>query len=162
MAAVALAITAGLAWAADPPRLPPAAPAPSDPQTAEIQRQVAAADAGAGRAIGSKSYADLDRYWTPEFVVNGPGNRVLTRAEVIAAIREGKLDYRGYHNVVELISASGDNVIEMGHEDYVPVTGPEAGKRVYRRYTQFYVRRRGTLLLLARQATIYDPTVIHY
>ena len=87
---------------------------------------------------------------------------MLTRAQVIAAIREGKLDYRDYHTVVEAIASADDNVIEMGHEDYVPVTGPEAGKRIYRRYTQFYVRRGGALLLLARQATIYDPSLVHY
>ena len=160
--AVALNMAGAVAHAGSPPTFPPAMAASSDPATLAIRRDVAAADAGAGHAIYTKTYADLDQYWAPEFIVNGPGNKVLTRAQVIAAIGDGKLEYRDYHIVVEAISAIGENVIEMGHEDYVPVRGPETGKTVYRRFTQVYVRRGGRLLLIARQATIYDPTLVHY
>ena len=154
--------TGGSALATSPPTFPPAAPAPSEPAAIRLYGEVTAADAGAGRAIYTKNYSALDRYWAPEFVVNGPGNKVLSRTEVIEAIASGKLDYHDYHVVVEKISEIGNNVIEMGHEDYIPSTGPEAGKRLYRRFTQFYVRRDGQLLLIARQATIYDPLVTHY
>jgi len=146
---------------ADTPVFPPAG-APSDPATIKLYQEVATADAGVGRAIFTKNYAALDQFWAPGFVVNGPGNKVLSRAQVIQAIASGKLEYRDYHVVVEAISEIGDNVVEMGHEDYVPVTGPETGKKLYRRFTQVLARHDGRLLFIARQATIYDPSAIHY
>ena len=160
--ALALSMTGAVARAVPSPTFPPAAPSPTDPNTIALYKEVAAANVGAGHAIYTKDYAGLDRFWAPEFIVNGPGNKVLTRAQVIAAIAAGKLEYRNFHNVVEAIVAIGDNVVEMGHEDYVPVTGPEMDKTIYRRYTNCWARRDGRLLAMARQATIYDPTLIHY
>ena len=157
-----MGLIAGSASAGTPAIFPPAAPTPTDPQTLQLYQEVAAADAGAGHAIYTKNYSALNQYWAPEFIVNGPGNRVLSRAQVIEAIASGKLEYHDYHNVVEKIAAIGDNVIEMGHEDYIPSSGPEVGKTIYRRYTQFLVRRAGRLVFIARQATIYDPSAIHY
>ena len=114
--ALALTMVGVVARAEPTPTFPPAAPSPTDPATLALYKDVAEANAGIGHAIYTKNYAGLDRFWAPEFIVDGPGNRVLTRAQVINAIAAGKLDYRDSHNVVEAIVAIGDNVVDMGRE----------------------------------------------
>ena len=144
------------------PTLPPAMQAPTDPHTLAVLKEVRADQGGFGPALHSRDYATIEKLWAPELLVNGPGNKVLTRAQILTAIREGKLDYRDTHTVVESFSTEGDTAIQMGHEDYVPLTGPEAGKTLYRRFTNVFLHRDGHWVLLARQATIYDPTAVHY
>ena len=144
------------------PTLPPAAAPPTDPHTIEVQKALRADMACFPIALRTRNFAELDKCWAPEMLVNSPANKVLTRAEVIVAMAAGKLDYRDTHIVVEQFSTIGDTAVEMGHEDYVPLTGPEAGKTLYRRFTNFYIHRDGRWMSLARQATIYDPTAIHY
>ena len=156
------ALVCGMAHAQTTPTFPPAAPPPSDAHTIEVQKAIEADMGCVGVALRTREFTAAEKCWAPEMVVNSPGNKVLTRAQVIAAMSQGKLDYKDTHRVVEHFSTVGETAIEMGREDYVPLTGPEAGKTLYRRYTNFYVHRDGKWLLLARQATIYDPTAVHY
>ena len=144
------------------PTFPPPEPPITDPHTLAVSHQIAADMAGFGPALHNRDFTYFEKVWAPELLVNSPGNKVLTRSQVIASLKEGKLDYRDTHTIAESFFTVGDNAVEMGHEDYVPLTGPEAGKTLYRRYTNFYLHRDGRWVLLARQATIYDPTVLHY
>lgn len=159
---LALALPVATLSAQTAPTVPPAAPLPTDPHTLEVQKALRADMACFPLALRTRNFAELDKCWAPEMLVNSPANKVLTRAEVIAAMAAGKLDYRDTHTVVERFSTTGDTAVEMGHEDYVPLTGPEAGKTLYRRFTNFYVHRDGRWMSLARQATIYDPLANHY
>ncbi len=159
---VVLMLSAASSGAQARPTLPAAAPPPTDPHTLEVQKAVRADMSCFPVALRTRNFAELDKCWSPEMLVNSPGNRVLTRAEVISAMAAGRLDYRDTHTVVERFSTVGEMAFEMGHEDYVPLTGPEAGKTLYRRFTNFYIHRDGRWMILARQATIYDPTAVHY
>lgn len=149
-------------WAQTAPVLPPPGAEPTDPHTLAVKKEIAAASAAFAVALRNRDYAAIEMLWAPELLVNSPGNTVLTRSEVLAAMKQNKLDYRDQHTIRESFFTVGDNAVEMGHEDYVPLTGPEAGKTLYRRFTNFYLYRDGRWVLLARQATIYDPTAVHY
>ena len=56
-----------------------------------------------------------------------------------------------------LLAVHGDVVVTMGHETVVPVSGPEAGKDVHRRYTDIWMKQDGEWKLVARQATVIAP-----
>ena len=158
----AAGVGAGVGYAQTAPGLPPAAAPPTDPHTLTVSQEIRALNIAVGKAIQMKDYAALEECWAPELLVNGPGNRVLTRAEVLEALKGGKLDYRDTQVVVEGFFTAGDTAVEMGHESYVPLFPPEAGKMLYRRWTNFYLHREGAWVMVARQATIYDPAVKHY
>ena len=68
--------------------------APADtPETEAIHKQIEANSRAAGHAIATNNFAILEKLWSPSFVVNSPGNRILTRELVFAAMREDKLKY---------------------------------------------------------------------
>ena len=144
------------------PLLPPPRETPTDPHTLAVRNEINADNAGFVSALRNRDTSYFERIWAPELLVNSPGNRILTRSEVITALMQGKLDYRDTHTIPESFFTTGDYAVSMGHEDYVPLSGPEAGKTLYRRFTNFYIHREGHWVMLARQATIYDPSAVHY
>ena len=131
-------------------------------QNSTDRQQVEQAERAGGRAAFTKDFATIEKYWSPQLLVNSPGNKILTRDQVFTAIREDKLKYSGYINEVEAFHIYGDTAIIMGHEMLTPDTGPEAGTRLYRRYTDIMQRSNGTWMLIARQATYTDQTKVHY
>jgi ketosteroid isomerase-like protein len=127
-------------------------------QTARAQQATEATirqlDQQEGQAVVHGDTATLKRLWAPEFVVNNPDNQIVTRPQILGFLRRGKIDYTTFERVIEKITLSGDVAVAMGHE----IVRPEkkttnAGKIVTRRYTDVWVRRGGTWLLTARQAT---------
>jgi ketosteroid isomerase-like protein len=125
----------------------------SHAQDDAVRKEVEVAERAGGHAAFTKDLAGLEKYWSPEMLVNSPGNRILTREQVFAAIREDKLKYSNYTNEVEAFHAYGDVAVVMGHETLVPDTGPEAGTKLYRRYTDVMQKTNGSWMLIARQAT---------
>lgn len=109
-----------------------------------------------------RDFATIEKFWSPQMLVNSPGNNILTRDDVITAIRQDKLSYSGYTNQVEAFQSYGDIAVLMGHETLVPNTGPEAGTKLYRRYTDIWQRSNGGWVQIARQATYTDDKQIHY
>ncbi len=134
-------------------------PAADDPS---VRQQIETAERAAGKAIAMRDFAAIEGYWSPAMLVNSPGNRILTREQVFAAIRADQLNYSGYFNEIEAFHAYGDVAVVMGHETLTPDTGPEAGKQLYRRYTDVWQRSNGTWLQIARQATYTDDKTVHY
>jgi ketosteroid isomerase-like protein len=129
----------------------------------DVCKEIEAAERAVGKAIATNDFAALDKFWSPQMLVNSPGNRVLDREQVFAAMRAGKLTYRKYETTVEIFRVFGDIAVEMGHEVIVPGFGPETGNTFLRRYTNVWQRSGGSWVQVARQATytsdsdIYDP-----
>jgi ketosteroid isomerase-like protein len=99
----------------------------------------------------------MTRIWSDHLIVNAPSNRVMTKEQVVDAVKAGRLDYRTFERQVEHITVSGDVVVTMGHETVVPINGPEAGKDVHRRFTNVWMKEGGEWKLIARQATVLAP-----
>ncbi len=137
-------------------------PSLSHAQENPVRQQVELAERTGGRAAAMKDFGTVEKYWSPQMLVNSPGNNVLTRDQVFAAIREDKLKYSSYSNQVEAFHAYGDIAVVMGHETLVPDTGPEAGTKLYRRYTDIWQRTNGSWMQIARQATYTDEKRRHY
>jgi len=135
---------------------------PAFAQEASVRQQVELAERTGGRAAATGDFATLEKYWSPQMLVNSPGNNILTRDQVYAAIREDKLRYSNYTNEVEAFHVYGDIAVVMGHETLVPDTGPEAGTKLYRRYTDVWQRTNGAWLQIVRQATYTDEKKVHY
>ena len=97
----------------------------------------------------------LLRLWAKDFVVNNPYGQIVTRSEVLTRIREGKIDYSTVERIIERITLTKNLAISMGREIVTPQKATEnAGKNVTRRYTNIWIKTKGTWQLTARQATI--------
>ncbi len=128
-------------------------PPPATPETDAIRAQIAANGAAVGHAIHAMDFAALDRLWSPALVVNSPGNNILTREQVFAAMREDKLTYSSSKLFPDAFFVTGDLAVQMGHEEIVMANGPMAGQPLKRRYTDVWQKTGDTWLMIARQAT---------
>jgi ketosteroid isomerase-like protein len=131
-------------------------------QDAPIRQQIEASEHAVAKAFATKDYAALEKLWSPQMIVNSPGNGVLTRDQVFAAIRIDQLNYAKYDNTVDGFQVFGDIAVLMGHEHLTPATGPEAGTILYRRFTDIWQRTNGSWLQIARQATYTEESKAHY
>jgi len=95
------------------------------------------------------------KLWAPEFIVNDPANVVINRQEVAALFKAGKIDYESFDRTIEKISIIENTAIVMGSEEINPVgVSDYAGKRLIRRFTNIWMKRKGNWKLVGRQATI--------
>lgn len=127
-------------------------PSPT-PEAAAIHSQIDAKSLAVGHAIQSVDIAALTKLWSPAFVVNSPGNKILTRDQVFTAMREEKLKYSSYRSYPEAFSVINDLAVSMGHEELVMANGPMAGKPLKRRYTDIWQKTGNDWQPIARQAT---------
>ena len=121
--------------------------------TERARAQIDADNRLVGRAIAMKDFSTLTKLWAPEMVVNSPGNTILTRAQVLGAMREEKLAYESVKTTTDEFLLSRDVAVEMGHEAIRMSNGPMAGKPLIRRFTDVWQRRQGGWVQIARQAT---------
>jgi ketosteroid isomerase-like protein len=116
--------------------------------------EIGAAYGRLGKAILSHDAEGVKAVWAEDFVVNSPNNTVLHRDEVIAAMQTDLLDYKDFRKHITYVGEKPDVVIVMGHDTMVPLKGPGMGKQVTRPFTDFWMKRAGNWMLIARQATI--------
>ena len=132
-------------------------------QDVEAKRKLAMAGQALGKALATHDQVALEKLWSPQMIVNGPSNTVLTRAEIFEGMKNGQLDYEtGYKTTVEKIEFIGNVAVTMGEDSYTPAFGPDKGKLLHRRSTNVWQYTDGNWMMIARQATIYDPAVKHY
>lgn len=125
--------------------------------TGSVRKQIEANEQAIGRAIHARDFSTLQKLWAPQMVVNSPGNKVSTRDEVIASMKDGTgLNYSSLKGTTESFYVFGDIAVEMGHEDFVMATGPAAGKPLQRRFTNVWQRQGDQWVQIARQATILN------
>ena len=129
----------------------------------EAKRKLAMTGQALGKALATHDQAALEKIWSPQMIVNGPNNAVLTRAEIFRAMKDGQIDYEaGYKSTMEKVEFFGDVAVTMGEDTYTPDFGPDKGKVLHRRSTNVWQYVDGNWMMIARQATIYDPAVKHY
>jgi len=132
-------------------------------QDVDVKRKLGMAGQALGKALAMHDQAALEKLWSPQMIVNGPNNAVLTRAEIFEGMKKGQLDYEAdYKTTIEKIEFFGNVAVTMGEDSYTPAFGPEKGKLLHRRSTNVWQYVDGNWMMIARQATIYDPAVKHY
>ncbi|MEG8038031.1 nuclear transport factor 2 family protein [Sphingomonas sp. LR60] len=94
-----------------------------------------------------------------KLTINAPTGRVLTREQFIAMMRSGQIGAENFERTVESVTVSGSVGVVMGNEVFTPTALSELGRRygvvpLKRRYTNIYVRDRGTWRWLARHANV--------
>jgi hypothetical protein len=132
-------------------------------QDVDMKRKLGIAGQALGKALATHDQAALEKVWSPQMIVNGPNNAVLTRDQIFEGMKNNQLDYEAdYKTTMEKIEFFGNIAVTMGEDSYTPAFGPEKGKLLHRRSTNVWQYTDGNWMMIARQATIYDPSVKHY
>ncbi len=149
LAALAVAAPAHAEWKAANPAVTEAVKNP----------RVAAALEAASRvdtAVTTGDKAAFLSIFTPETVVNSPGNVVSDRTFVESHYDKGLIAYEYLNRSIEYAAPRRDDeVVLMGEEAIKPRAGPLAGKAVRRRFTDVWRLVDGQWRLSLRQATIF-------
>ena len=125
----------------------------TSPDPAAARARIDEEDILVGRAIGTRDFAALDKYWSPLLVVNSPANQIESRSQVIDSMRHGGLNYTSLKGTTEFFTVTNGVAIKMMHEDVVMANGPMAGRHLVRRTTNILVPSGDDWVLIARQAT---------
>lgn len=118
-----------------------------------------AADAEQMRIIVEGDARAQQEFMHPNYIINGPSNRVLRKPVLVKMLAEGAMASDRFERVIEGIAIAGNVGIVMGSEVVHPVSTSELGKRhgdvtLNRRYTNVFLFEHGKWRFLARQATI--------
>ena len=105
-------------------------------------------------AVTSGDTATLFALWSTDYVVNNPNNMILTAAQIKKFVRGTGMDKTSFTRDIEKISFIKDVAVVMGSETVTPKDkNGNAGKPVYRRYTNIWIKNENGWKLSARQAT---------
>lgn len=116
--------------------------------------------------VAASDIAGLTGLAHPNLRINAPGNRVLTREQFLTNISTGEIAAEQFERMPEEIMISGDVAVVMGREVFTPAPASELGRTygavaLQRRYTNVYVREKGSWLWLARHANVVStPKVL--
>lgn len=106
-------------------------------------------------AIQKADTTTLLRLWSKDFVVNNPYGQIVTLPQILAFIREGKIDYTTFERIIERVTIIDNVAIAMGKEIVTPEKATEyADKKVTRQYTDVWMKIKEGWREVARQATI--------
>ena len=127
------------------------ASAQTEKEKKSIEEEVKKLDAEHAQAVLSGDLKTMDKYWTEDFIVNNPFNEI-DRAD---RVRNGTVTYSSFKRDVEAVTIHGNTVITMGKETVIPKgSSPQAGKTIYRRYTNIWMKIEGRWRLVARHASV--------
>jgi ketosteroid isomerase-like protein len=105
-------------------------------------------------AVTNGDTAALFALWSADYVVNNPNNMILTAAQIKKFVRGTGMDKTSFTRNIEKISFIKDVAVVMGSETLTPKDkNGNAGKPVYRRYTNIWIKNDNGWMLSARQAT---------
>ena len=99
--------------------------------------------------------AEMKKNWAVDFIVNNPFNVVQDGAT--GPIQSGTLTYSKFERNIEKVLLHDSVIIVMGNELVVPKTAPkgtshDTNQPVKRRFTNVWMRKEGTWLMIARHA----------
>lgn len=134
---------------------PPVGGAAEDISEASLR----AADAEQMRIIVQGDAAAQQAFMHPNYMINGPSNRVLHKDVLIDMLAHGKMGSDFFERVIEDLAITGNVGIVMGREVVHPTPTSELGMRhgdtvLNRRFTNVFLFENGKWRFLARQATI--------
>ena len=135
----------------------PSASQPSERKSAEAA--LAALDLRQKDMVAKADVDGLAALSASDLTINAPTDRVLTREQVLAMMRNGQIGAEDFERTVESVSVSGDVGVVMGSEVFTPTAQSELGCTygavpLKRRYTNIYVRTGGTWRWFARHANV--------
>ena len=95
----------------------------------------------------------------PGLTINAPTGRVLTRAQFLAMMRDGRIGAEDFDRTIESVTVDGDVGVVMGREVFTPTPQSELGHtygsvQLDRRYTNVYRREGGKWRWFARHANV--------
>jgi hypothetical protein len=120
-----------------------------------------AADAEQMRIIVQADAEAQQAFMHPNYIINGPANRVLHKDVIVDMLAHGKMGNDFFERVIEDLAITGNVGIVMGREVVHPTPTSELGIRhgdkvLNRRFTNVFLFEDGKWRFLARQATIVD------
>jgi hypothetical protein len=121
-----------------------------------------AADAEQMRIIVEGDAAAQEAFMHPDYILNGPSNRVLRKPVLVERLARGEMASERFERTIEGISITGDIGIVMGSEIVRPAAGSalagQFGERdLARRFTNVFLFEDGRWRFLARQASVVEP-----
>jgi hypothetical protein len=121
-----------------------------------LEKEIRRLDRAEAEGLLRKDIGALEKLWAEDFTVNNPRNTISRGSgEVLALIRNGSIDYSSFNREIEAVVFHGDIVIVMGLETITPVgKAPFAGQTIRRRFTNFWMKRKGEWRLTARHANV--------
>ena len=95
----------------------------------------------------------------PNYILNGPSNRVMRKEQLVAMLAKGEMASERFERTIEATSITGNVGIVMGRETVTPSANSQLGrqfgsKALTRRFTNIFLWERGKWRFLARQATV--------
>jgi hypothetical protein len=120
-----------------------------------------AADAEQMRIIVQGDASAQQEFMHPNYIINGPSNRVMRKPALVAMLARGAMASDRFERVIEGIAITGKVGVVMGREVVHPTAKSELGVRhgdvtLNRRYTNVFLFEGGRWRFLARQATIVN------
>ena len=136
--------------------LPPAALAEGP-----TERTLRAADAEQMRIIVEGDAQAQQRFMHPNYILNGPSNKVLRKPVLVDMLAHGKMASDRFERVIEGLAITGNVGIVMGREVVHPLPGSQLGTQhgsatLNRRFTNVFLFEGGRWQFLARHATIVN------
>jgi hypothetical protein len=123
-------------------------------QQNDIAAEINKLEQASVQAILKQDTVTLKKLWAPDMMVNAPINKVVTGGQ-LKMVASGFIKYSSFVLENEQTLVKEDIVITMGKETVVTLGSnyPEAGKTVYRRYTDIWQKQNGSWIMIARQAS---------
>jgi len=123
----------------------------TDSLKTSIEQEIRRLDSAHADAVLRGDLAAMDTIWTEDFIVNNPFNEI----DKADRIRSGVVSYSSFLREIEAVRVYENTAIVMGKETVVPKgKSPDAGKTIYRRYTNIWMMREGKWRLIARHASV--------
>jgi len=129
---------------------------------AEIsEASLRAADAEQMRIIVDGDAKAQDAFMHPNYIINGPSNRVLRKAAVVDLLAHGKMASEHFERTIEGTAITGNIGIVMGSELVQPRAGSTLAEKfgthpLKRRFTNVFIFEKDRWLFLARQASVIE------
>jgi TctA family transporter len=97
----------------------------------------------------------------PNYILNGPSNRVLRKPVLVEMLANGKMASERFERTIEGTTITGNVGIVMGSEIVRPGAGSElaqsfGNRDLKRRFTNVFVFEGGAWRFLARQASVVE------
>jgi ketosteroid isomerase-like protein len=97
----------------------------------------------------------LSHLWSERLLVNSPLDRIHGKAQVLQLLQAGVIRHHTLDSEVEAIERYGDTVVVMGGDRVIDSPG---GQTIHRRFTNVWQADGPSWRLIARQATIVQPS----
>lgn len=120
-----------------------------------------AADAEQMRIIVEGDAKAQSAFMHPNYILNGPSNRVLRKAALVEMLARGKMASERFERTIEGTAITGNIGVVMGSEVVRPAAGSTlaeafGNRDLTRRFTNIFLFEDGAWRFLARQASVVE------